>query len=42
MEGVENYETMEKLMLEKPAESERVESILKLLDRHGVDKSIGP
>ena len=41
MESVENYETMEKLMLEKPAESERVESILKLMNKHGVDKSIG-
>lgn len=28
-------------MLIKPAETERVESILKLMDRHSVDKAIG-
>ena len=30
--SIENYETMGKLMLEKPAESERVESTPKLMN----------
>ena len=41
MESVEDYVAMEKLMLEKQAEAERVESILKLMDKYGVDKAIG-
>ena len=41
MESVEDYTTMEKLMLEKQAEAERVESVLKLMDKYGVDKAIG-
>jgi len=41
IESVEDYTTMEKLMLEKQAEAERVESILKLMDKYGVDQAIG-
>jgi len=41
MESVDNYTTMEKLMLEKQVEAERVESVLKLMDKYGVDKAIG-
>ncbi len=41
IESVEDYTTMEKLMLQQRAEEERVETILKFLDKYGVDGAVG-
>jgi len=41
MESVEDYQAMEKIMHEKSVEVERVESILRFMDKYGVDKAIG-
>ena len=41
IESTDDYTTMEKLMLEKQAEADRVETIIKCMDKYGIDKSIG-
>ena len=41
MESAEDYTEMERLMLAKQAETERVESIMERMDKYGVDKAIG-
>ena len=41
IESTDDYTTMEKLMLEKQAEADRVETIIKGMDKYGIDKSIG-
>ncbi len=41
IESVADYTEMEKLMLQKQAEADRVETILKFMDKYGVDQAVG-
>jgi predicted TIM-barrel fold metal-dependent hydrolase len=41
MESVGDYTEMERLMLQKQAEAERVDTILEFMDKYGIDQSLG-